>query len=119
MVKHADDDSITFSYSTLAGKKIGVLDSAMVGVLEKFLDEHKVAADVCKYPDYQSMLSDFDDRAVDAIVAESDGASGRDNAELLYAFGASDYYLCVTLGRKDLIGELNPAQEMLSVEERN
>ncbi len=119
MVKHADDDSITYSYSTLGGKKIGVLDSAMVGVLERFLDEHGINADVHKYPDYQSMLDDFDGGAVDAFVAESDGASDRENAELLYAFGSSDYYLCVTLGRKDLLEELNTAQEQLSVEEPN
>ena len=119
MVKHADDDSITYSYATLAGKKIGVLDSAMVGVLERFLDEHGIDAVVNKYPDYTSMLSDFDGGAVDAFVAESDGASDRNNAELLYAFGSSDYYLCVTLGRKDLLDELNTAQEQLSVEEPN
>ena len=119
MVKHSDDDSITYSYSTLTGKKIGVLDSAMVGVLEKFLDEHDITADVHKYPDYLSMLDDFDNGAVDVYVAESDGAAERDNAELLYAFGSNDYYLCVTLDRKDLLEELNIAQEQLSVEEPN
>ena len=119
MVKHADDDSITYSYATLSGKKIGVLDSAMVGVLERFLNEHEISADVNKYPDYQSMLSDFDSGVVDAFVAESDGASGRNNAELLYAFGSSDYYLCVSRQRKDLLEELNTAQEQLSVEEPN
>ncbi len=119
MVKHADDDSITYSYATLAEKKIGVLDSAMVGVLERFLNEHDIRADVRKYPDYQSMLDDFDGRELDVFVAESDGASDRENAELLYAFGSSDYYLCVTLERKDLLDELNMAQEQLSVEEPN
>ncbi|MBR4169664.1 MAG: response regulator, partial [Lachnospiraceae bacterium] len=119
MVKHADDDSITYSYATLSGKKIGVLDSAMVGVLERFLEEHDIKADIHKYPDYQHMLNDFDGRVVDAFVAESDGASGRNNAELLYVFGSSDYYLCVTIGRKDLLDELNVAQEQLAVEEPN
>ncbi len=42
MVKHADDETITYSYATLSGKKIGVLDSAMVGVLERFLDALKM-----------------------------------------------------------------------------
>ncbi len=119
MVKHEDDESITYSYATLSGKKIGVLDSVMVGVLERFLDEHEINAEVIKYPDYQEMLDDFDSGAFDAFVAESDGASGRNNAELLYAFGSSDYYLCVTLDRKDLLEELNTAQEQLSVEEPN
>jgi len=119
MVKHADDESITYSYSTLAGKKIGVLDSAMVGVLERFLDEHGIEANVNKYPDYKSMLDDFDNGSVDVFVAESDGASDRNNAELLYAFGSSDYYLCVAYDRRDLLDELNTAQEQLSIEEPN
>ncbi len=119
MVKHADDESITYSYETLVGKKIGVLDSAMVGVLERFLSEHDIRAAVNKYPDYQSLLDDFDNRKVDAFVAESDGAAGRNNAELLYVFGSSDYYLCVTNSRRDLLDELNSAQEQLSVEEPN
>ena len=37
MVKHRADDSITTTFSTLSGKKIGVLDSAMVGALQRFL----------------------------------------------------------------------------------
>ncbi len=119
IVKHSNDDSITTTYSTLNGKKIGVLDSAMVGVLNTFLADNSISATVSKYPDYQSMLNAFDSNAVDAIVAESDGAYGRDNAELLYAFGSSDYYLCVTKSRKDLLDELNSAQERLMVEEPN
>ena len=119
LVKHSDDESITISYSTLEGKKIGVLDSAMVGVLERFLEEHSLTAEVVKYPDHQSMLTDFDDKKIDVLVAESDGTSGRENAELLYAFGSSDYYLCVSNKRPDLLDELNMAQEQLNVEEPN
>ena len=36
LVKHIEDDSVTANYSTLNGKTIGVLDSAMVSVLEAF-----------------------------------------------------------------------------------
>ncbi len=119
MVKHASDDSITISYDTLSGKRIGVLDSAMVGVLERFLDEHGIHAAVQKYPDHQSLLDAFDQNAIDALVAESDGTQDRNNAELLYAFGSSDYYLCVTKARTDLLTELDQAQEQLMIEEPN
>ncbi len=119
MVKHASDDSITISYDTLSGKRIGVLDSAMVGVLERFLGEHGIRATVQKYPDHQSLLDAFDQNAIDALVAESDGTQDRNNAELLYAFGSSDYYLCVTKGRADLLAELDQAQEQLMIEEPN
>lgn len=119
MVKHASDDGITISYDTLSGKRIGVLDSAMVGVLEHFLSEHGIHATVQKYPDHQSLLDAFDQNAIDALVAESDGTQNRNNAELLYAFGSSDYYLCVTKGRTDLLEELDQAQEQLMIEEPN
>ncbi len=42
MIKHSEDDRITMSYSTLNGMRIGVLDSAMVQVLQKFLDAHNI-----------------------------------------------------------------------------
>ncbi len=119
LVKHADDDSITISRDTLNGKRIGVLDSAMVGVLEKFLEENEITAEVTKYSDYQQLLDTFDDKDIDVLVAESDGTSDRENAELLYAFGSNDYYLCVSIDRTDLLEELNNAQEQLNVEEPN
>jgi signal transduction histidine kinase/CheY-like chemotaxis protein len=117
MVKHASDESITTSPSTLENKNIGVLDSAMVGALNQFLSEHDITANVTTYSEYQDMFNDFDRGATDVIVVESDGASGRSNAELLYAFGSSDYYLCVSKKRSDLLQQLDVAQDQLAVEE--
>lgn len=119
IVKHSDDDSITTSYGTLTGKKIGVLDSAMVEVLERFLKEHDIAGEISKYPDHGSLLKAFDEGDIDAMVAESDGTAQREKAKLLYAFGSSDYYLCVTKGRPDLLDRLNDAQEQIFIEEPN
>ncbi len=119
LVKHASDTSITTSYKTLAGKKVGVLDSAMVGVLTRFLSENNISAKVSKYPDFQSLYKAFDDKKIDVMVAESDGTQQRPDAELLYAFGTSDYYLCVSVHRPDLLEELNEAQARLMTEEPN
>ena len=119
LVKHASDVLINTSPSTLEGKKIGVLDSAMVGVLNEFLEKYGINAEVCAFPAYDQVLSAFDDKSVDAYVAESDGSYNREDAELLYAFGSSDYYLCVNIQRKDLLQELNTAQEQLMLEEPN
>lgn len=119
IVKHSDDDSITTSYGTLAGKKIGVLDSAMVEVLERFLKEHEIPAEMFKYPDHGSLLKAFDEGDIDAMVAESDGTAQREKAKLLYAFGSSDYYMCVAKGRPDLLDRLNSAQEQIFIEEPN
>ncbi len=119
MVKHTSDDSITTSPASLENKKIAVLDSAMVGVLNEFLEDHDITAIVEKYPSYQEMLEDFDKGNTDAFVAESDGSADRPNAELLYAFGSNDYYLCVNVKRQDLLKELDVAQEQLMIEEPN
>lgn len=119
MVKHSEDDRITTSYDTLNGMRIGALDSAIVQVLRKFLDEHGIAAEIAVFPDHQSLLDAFKWHRVDAMVSESDGSSDQEDATLLYAFGSSDYYLCVSPARPDLLSELSKAQERMMAEEPN
>ena len=119
LVKHKQDVSITPDPETLNGCRIGVLDSAMVGVLNQYLDEHQVTAEVVAYPDYTQLFGAFDSHDVDVLAAESDGAHGREHSEVLTVFGASDYYLCVNIHRPDLLEELNSAQTLLAAEEPN
>ena len=119
LVKHDSRTGITADPSTMKGKKIGVLDSAMVGVLEQYLEDHYVKADVITYQDHEELFSAFDSGELDLFVAESDGAHGREHAEVLCAFGASEYYLCVNKKRPDLLKELNTAQTLLAAEEPN
>ena len=119
LVKHDDDDSISAEPSTLSGKRIGVLESAMVGVLNTFLAEHDVTANVVTYADSAELLSAFDNGELDVLAAEGDGAYGRDNAEVVGSFGSSDYYLCVNVSRPDLLAELNAAQAELAANEPN
>ncbi len=119
LVKHDDATNITAEPSTLNGCKIGVLDSAMVGVLNNYLDEHGVRAEVVTYSDYTQLFDAFDLKEVDILAAESDGAHGREHSEVLTVFGTSDYYLCVNIKRKDLLSELNNAQASLAAEEPN
>ncbi len=117
MVKHVDDLGITTSVDTLSGRRIGVLDSAMVGVLRNFLEKNNIAAETVIYSDNQELLDAFDANAIDVVVAESDGTYRRENAELLYPFGSNEYYLCVSGRRPDLLEALNRAQEQLMVED--
>ena len=119
LVKHLEDDSVTANYSTLNGKIIGVLDSAMVSVLETFLKNNNIKANIIKYPEHEHLFQDFDSRKIDILVAESDGTNGRDSAEVLYPIGTSDYYLCVSRDRPALLEELNAAQAELLVDEPN
>ena len=119
LVKHDIDNDITLDTATLNGKKIGVLDSAMVEVLQNFLSEHSINAEVVKFRDYGPLFDAFDKHEIDVLAAEGDGAHGREHAELLCPFGTSDYYLCVSKTRPDLLAELNAAQTELAVNEPN
>ncbi|MBQ6913447.1 MAG: transporter substrate-binding domain-containing protein, partial [Acidaminococcaceae bacterium] len=117
LVKHDSDVHITASPETLKGCKIGVLDSAMVSVLNKYLDDHHVTAQVVTFPEHTGLFNAFDSHEVDVLAVESDGARGRAHAEVLAVFGASDYYLCVNKRRPDLLAQLNSAQSQLAAEE--
>ena len=119
LVKYDEDADITADPATLNGRRIGVLDSAMVGVLDRYLGEHHVTAEVIAYPDYTRLFEAFDSHDVNVLAAESDGARGREHAEVLNVFGSSDYYLCVSIDRPDLLAELNTAQTLLAAEEPN
>ena len=119
LVRHDTDTDITQDTDTLNGRKIGVLDSAMISTLNTFLQEHAIQAEVTVFPDYTGLFGAFDSHEVDILVAESDGAYGRDHAVPLLVFGSVDYYLCVSIQRPDLLSSLNEAQSRLAEEEPN
>ena len=116
IVKHENDTSISRAYNTLNGKKIGVLESAIVNVLRDFLDEQNINATVITYNDYDQVLEAFDKKELDAIAAEIDGIYDRKHAEVLYSIGEADYYLGVNKNKPELLAELNKAQEILFTE---
>ena len=119
LICHDTDDEISADPATLNGRKIGVLDSAMATVLQEFLDDHHVQAEILRYRDYEPLFMAFDSYEIDVLAAEGDGAYSRPHAELLYAFGESDYYLCVSSAKPALLAELNAAQTELSANEPN
>ena len=93
LVKHDADHHITENPASLNGCAIGVLDSAMVNILGQYLDNNGIHATIVTYPNYDQLFDAFDSHAVDILAAESDGAHGREHAEVICVFGASDYYL--------------------------
>ena len=119
LVKHHSDTSITANPKTLKGKTIGVLDSALVDVLKKFLEGKHVTARIKIFKDYTALFVAFDAGKLDVLAAEGSGAYGRVNTELLVPFGSSSYFLCVNARRPDLLSKLNDAQSALAVEEPN
>ena len=119
LIGHDTDAGLTSDPSTLNGRKIGVLDSAMATVLREFLQNHGVQAEIVLFRDYEPLFEAFDRQEVDVLAAEGDGAYGRSHAKLLFSFGESDYYLCVSRSNPALLAELNAAQVELSVNEPN
>ncbi len=119
LLKHDNNADITADPATLNGKQIGVLDSAMVNTLNRYLENHHVTANVIPYPDSTELFLDFEELKTDVIAVEGDGAYGRNHTEVLSSFGAADYYLCVNKNRPDLLAELNTAQTLLAAEEPN
>ena len=82
LVKHDADEDITVASSALEGRKIGVLDSAMAAVLQTYLEEHEVQAEIVLFRDYEPLFTAFDSHDIDVMAAEGDGAYGRAHAEL-------------------------------------
>ena len=119
LLKHKTDDSVTTDPSTLAHKKIGVLDSAITGVLTQYLKKNNVDAEVVTYDSYDLLMTAFDGSAVDLAAVEGDVGYGREQMEHVLSFGASDYYLCVAKNRPDLLTALNEAQAQLAIDEPN
>ncbi len=119
LIKHDSDLQVTSDPATLNGYRIGVLDSVMVSVLEQYLESYGIRAEIVTYPDHTQLFSAFDFRDVDVLAVESDGAHGREHTEVLCVFGISDYYLCVSKKRPDLLAELNAAQALLAADEPN
>ena len=119
LIKNVKNDGITADSATFQGKRIGVLDSAMLDVLQRYLAGRGIAAEIVTYDDYSTLFAAFDAGELDIAAAEGNGASEREQTEVLCPFGATEYYLCVNIHRPDLLEELNRAQEMLAAEEPN
>lgn len=119
LVKHEQDTEINADPVTLTGKKIGVMESAIVDTLNEFLDSHDVKAEVITFPDYDSLFAAFNAGELDVFAGEGDSGFSVENAVILYSFGTSDYYLTVNKQRSDLLEQLNTAQTLLATEEPN
>ena len=119
LLKHEDDEGITASYSSMTGRSIGVLNSAMIARLRDFLSKHGIEARIVPFDAYDDLFAAFDAKEVDMLAAEGDGAYGRSHTEVLCQFGVTDYYLCVRAGGADLLRQLNEAQTQLFSDDPN
>ena len=117
LVRHENDPDVTLSPSSISGKKVGVLKSAIEQILIEYLTSQSIDAEIVPFDDYESLFEAFDTKKVDVLAAEGDGAYGREHAEVICIFGTSDYYLCVNKQKPELLNELNEAQTLLAAQE--
>ena len=97
------DTEITSDPATLEDRRIGVLNGAAVSLLQDFLNSHSVYAEVVTYEDYDALRKDFKDHEIDVLAVEGNGAYGQKHAQIIAVFGTSDYFLCVSPDRTDLL----------------
>lgn len=119
LLKHSIDSEISTDVQTYNGKKIGVLDSAMVDVLKNFLTSNKIQAYIEIFHSYDNLFEAFDDNKIDILATEGDGTYGKRHAEVLCHFGNTDFFLCVNKKRPDLLNKLDQAQILLDIDEPN
>ena len=117
LLRHDTDTEITSDPATLEDRRIGVLNGAAVSLLRDFLNSHSVYAEVVTYEDYDALRKDFKDHEIDVLAVEGNGAYGQKHAQIIAVFGTSDYFLCVSPDRTDLLEQLNAAQAQLLADE--
>ena len=119
LLKHSLDSTISTDIKTFNGKKIGVLQSAMVDALHSYLSSRNLKCQVITFDSYDSLFTSFDNNEIDILATEGDGTYGKRHAEVLCHFGSTKYFLCVSKNRPELLEELNYAQSLLDIEEPN
>ena len=117
LVKHESDDDVTVEPYTLAGRRIGVVDGSIAVVLRNHLVSHRVPARIEIFPDSRALFKAFNSRKVDVCAVEGDSPCNLPNAKVLCSFGSSEYYLCTSASRQDLLDVLNSAQMRLRAQE--
>ena len=117
LVKHSSDTEITSDIKSIEGHRIGVINNALLDVLRDYLKENDVKANIIVYKDNEKLMDAFDAGKIDIFAAEGSGTNSRNNAEVLFAYGNTDYFMCVNKNRKDILDELNNAQSHLFYDE--
>lgn len=120
ILKKSDDSTISRDPETLNGKRLGTVDSAMVNVLKKFVDDNNIKdATIEVYKDFTTLYMDFDAKKLDAVLVENSSAGAKKSNEIIHYVSGIDIYLCVNIDRKDLLEDINKAQKEMSADYPN
>lgn len=117
LIKKGSDFEITWEPKSINGKKIGVQKSIMVKIVSDWLNENSVEAELVIRDSTKELYSLFDEGKVDLVMIEGYGTLGREDVESVFSVGKTDYYLCVSKQREDVLSEINAFHEKLLDEE--
>ena len=108
------DTSIkSFDYTTLNGKRIGVLRKATSKIerLQKFLNFNNLECELVYYDDGVSYTQCLDNGDVDLLLGSD--VHLKENYNVAARFEADSYYMVTTLNRPDLCEQLNEAMNAI------
>lgn len=94
----------------LTGLRIGVpMNSTIEAVLKDFVKEHGISCEIVPLWNSFSRMEMFRHRRIDAVATVD--SNMLEGVKSVIKFGGTHFYLCVSKGRPDLLGDLNRAQE--------
>ena len=108
-------------YADLADGDLKLMNGCCIGVadgsyqkelLEKWMDNHQIQAEVVVCKDYDEMIDKLDAEKLEALVIPALSVSS--NFIAIADIGASDCYFGVSKSRPDLLKELNSALEEIN-----
>ena len=98
----------------LRGSRIGVnKDTIMESILREWNNNGSYGAKIKLYSGNNSLYMDFGNGSVDAIVDTDISAENEREMVPMTRLGSSEYYMVVAKDRKDLLEELNVAQNKI------
>lgn len=112
-----DDPSITVDPATLNGKKIGTIPGLLEKSIREWLENKDVIAQIVVYDDVHERDQALNDGEIDAFIGEGASVSFKGVINPLLKIKNVDMYVCIAKDRKDLLHELNLAQEYLANKE--
>ncbi len=109
-LKRTDETEITSKPATIEGKKIGVVEGAMENIVNQYLEDNKITAQMVVFSDLEARDQALLDGDVDITIVEGNGTSAEDGVEAFAQAGATDYYVVTNIKRPDILEDLNKAQ---------
>ena len=102
-------DLLNGNIEALNGCRLGVTKASyQEKLLEAWLKDNNIQAELVEYDGYDSSMADLDDGKIDAIATPKLANDSYDYATII-DIGFSDYYFAVAKERPDLLTELNEA----------